>query len=195
MPHLKLAPILALLLALIAVATHVPAALALTCVPFSAERSVERSDVVLVGTVHSIDVNHASKAEIAVDRYLKGSGQALVTFESVTMSWAGGWSEDQIGQEWLFFLEVEGNAFLEPACSGSHPLDGKYGDPASIQEVEALTGEGSPPAPNEAQENPGQADNRERAGLSLVWGAGIALLVVGISGLGVAYRWSRGRRS
>jgi hypothetical protein len=111
---------------LVAFSAPTPPVRALSCVPFSAERSVEHADVVLVGTVRELVADHSSGVLVEVGRYLKGSGPAAITFSSGTMAWDGWLFEENVGRQWLFFLKTDGESYEEWACSGSQPLDGAY---------------------------------------------------------------------
>ncbi|MEX0761020.1 MAG: hypothetical protein WD333_01080 [Dehalococcoidia bacterium] len=155
--HNRLVPltITALALALIvSFAGTTSPAQALSCVQFSTSEYIERADIVLVGTVQSFDESHSDgqlfpgqepRAEVAVERYLKGSGPGTVTVRSPNMPWYGGWAEENVGQEWLFYLtRGEGNEYVDEICSGSRPSDDSH-SPASLEEVEAVTGPGVAP--------------------------------------------------
>lgn len=148
-------PFIALALALlISFAGTTSPAQALTCVQFSTSEYIERADIVLVGTVQSYHESRSDgqlfpgqepRAEVAVERYLKGSGPGTVTVRSPNMPWYGGWAEENVGQEWLFYLaRGEGNEYVDEICSGSRPSDEFHG-PASLEEVEAITGPGVAP--------------------------------------------------
>jgi hypothetical protein len=189
MTKLRLVPVLALVLPLLAALTQVPAAHALSCVQQSAEQFVERADVVLIGTLlsyqniysNSVPSEIPSAAEVRVEQYLKGSGPANVSIESGAIAWAGGWQDEHIGQKRLFFLKGEGADYIESQES-------------FVAEVFALAGAGI--APREAPENEEsdaraeETDNGGGAAFPLAWGAGVAAVLAGMSGLGVAYlRW------
>ena len=164
-----------------------PSAHALSCAMPDAAASVERSDVVVVGTIVEASERDSegylgpgmrSRAEVAVERYLKGAGPAKVTVDSATAAWAGGWDEEDIGQRWVFFLQGEGDHYDEQACSGSFALENE-GHPLSRERVEAVTGPGVPPEPEGEASQP--SDDSSALSLAL-GGAGTALL----AGLGTA---------
>ncbi|MEX2598138.1 MAG: hypothetical protein WD533_00610 [Dehalococcoidia bacterium] len=178
----------ALAIVLLIGAVQPPSAQALSCAMPTATGSIDRSDIVLVGTIAeggdlepegSLGTGTSASATVEVERYLKGSGPSLVTVHSVTAAWAGGWNEDDIGQRWLFFLQGEGRELDEPACSGSTSLE--HDNPwISLEEVEAITGPGVAP-------EDGGGDAAASSSASLAIGAGVSAFLAAIGGLGVAY--------
>ena len=168
---------------LVAFSAPTPPVRALSCVPFSAERSVEHADIVLVGTVRELVADHSSGVLVEVGRYLKGSGPAAITLSSGTMAWDGWLFEENVGRQWLFFLKTDGESYEEWACSGSQPLDGAYGEPVPIEEIEALTSPGIPPEPDAIFIH---GDDFGGPSPWLWGGVGAAIVAVGI-GVGLAY--------
>jgi hypothetical protein len=118
---------------------------ALSCAGPDAERSVEYSDVVVVGAPVRIDGIYG---EVRVERYLKGSGPEVVRIKSVMASWGAFWGQEDIGRRWVFFLDREyGDEradYLEWACSGSSPVDAEWAG-TLYEEVLAITGSGEAP--------------------------------------------------
>ncbi len=118
---------------------------ALSCIGPDASRSVESSDVVIVGAPVRIDGMYG---EVKVEKYLKGSGPESVRIESEMAGWGGFWDQESIGHRWVFFLDhapgSELAEFVAHACTGSTSVDTERGG-TFFDEALAATGNGPMP--------------------------------------------------
>lgn len=128
-------PLLVLLLALVR-----PAA-ALSCIPMTPAEQLQRTQIVLTGTVTETS---GEWAVVAVDRYYKGTGPAKVTVKS-DITWGPNLA---VGAPWLLYINIgERGEWNLGLCFDSRTLSSGF--PLTQAETELL-GPGSPPEPDAA---------------------------------------------
>jgi hypothetical protein len=126
----------------------VPPARALDCFIAAPPQQVEEADLVIVGTVISMErpfdegSGQASldlEGMVEVESYLKGSGPDRVFFFQRDL---GGWEDMGVGaagRRFLLFLSEEGPVYRTGVCRGNTLLNGERGRQA-LQDVVAVTG-------------------------------------------------------
>ena len=156
---------LAILLATIAPALAVGPAYACSCAAPEAGRSVGVADVVVVGTVDRIDAPRDrpdggwSSTDpvgftVSAERYLKGAGGPVLTVNTARSGASCGALEvlDE-GERHVLLLQADEGAYTTGLCDGNSTLLGTTrwggGDATDyLAEIEAITGEGTPPDPD-----------------------------------------------
>lgn len=170
-------------------------ALACSCAVPQAARQVGYADVVVVGTlvkqVSPQPVNGVMssawpiEAIVSVQRYLKGTGSASITFRSPLSGASCGFLEPgDTGHRFLLMLRTEGVGFESDLCAGNarlgEPFFAEY-----ISDVMELTGPGIPPEVEEAAPaaNPAsdsdEPDGMNWAGLAAIGAATAVVLLAG----------------
>jgi len=133
---------------------------ACTCVTFTAQEYVNKSAVVLTGTLTKFELysgpatferegdryidnsdRFGDSAHFEVQRYLKGSGPMDVV---IGEDRACGYDMSEfIGAEYIVFIQVQDGRFMDSFCNGSGPIADAFR--FTLAEVEAITGPGIAP--------------------------------------------------
>ena len=179
-------------------------AFACSCVSAGPATFVKWADLVVVGEVTEItppperelmSSSDPATYAVAVDRVLAGRAGATVKVRSAVSGASCGLERIKVGREYVFFAtrhDIEGaptRALWASLCGGTAPASPSY-----VAEVEAVTGEGVQPGPDEPAAT-GVADPPDTGNLSgdqpssadpavpaWAWGGG-ALVVVLAAGL------------
>jgi hypothetical protein len=84
-------------------------------------------------TIDGPDGLLVSPARVRVERYIKGSGPAVVTVETAVISTGNGEAAEGImahpGQTWKIYTTSRHQPFLTSDCDGSHSTAGVSGTP------------------------------------------------------------------
>ncbi|MEE8442459.1 MAG: hypothetical protein V3S37_01810 [Dehalococcoidia bacterium] len=131
-------------------------AYACSCASRDPAQSESFADVIVIGTVESIDITPPGAdgtwssldpafVSVAVHRYLKGNGSVDLEFSTARSGASCGALEVlDVGNRYLLFLKDDGSNYTTSLCSGNTALDGPAGV-EYLREVEAITGLGTLP--------------------------------------------------
>ena len=143
---------------------------ACSCVSFTPEEAVSLAQVILVGEPVSLsqtpsrivkernlshDIGARTKAQVRVERYLKGNGPDVV--EVLGDTCVGGFGTESTGRQYLLLLRFDNQFAPIPTadgCLGSSAVAYPWG--ISLSEVEAITGPGD--APDDSLDQPRPPD-------------------------------------
>ena len=177
----------AFLLSALIPALGVKPAYACSCAYPDPERVVEFADVIVIGTVDEVEIPPEigySMApvyvSVAVERYLKGSGDDELEFSTAHSGASCGALEVlDVGERHVLLLKGDASNYTTSLCSGNAPLNGVslggVDGETYLGEIEAITGQGI--APEGWTES--LSDPETDAGFIAPW----LLLIAGVAGV------------
>jgi hypothetical protein len=202
--------VLAVLLALLVVPWHARPAYACSCIPFSVQEAAGYAEVIATGRITAIGFSPQRPvmssfdpvtATLAVDRYLKGAGEPVLTFRSaVSEASCGFLHEEDRGKRFLLFLRqaepvgTGAQADLSTSlCSGNVELDTPEGR-QRLAAVVAVTGQGAAPQtpPSTPPSEPPPQPGPDRSWLPVLVIVGGVVLLLTFLGAG-NFRMTQGK--